>query len=302
MPHLPSVAIVTPSYNQGAYLGATIESVLAQDYPAIDHVVMDACSTDETPAVLARYAGRVRAVVEPDGGQADAINKGFALARGDVLTWLNSDDTLAPGAVAAAAAFLAVHPDVAVVYGDATFIDAAGRHIARCAHVEPFNAKRLLHYTDMIVQPAAFFRRAAFDAVGGLDPALHYAMDYDLWLKLAAAGHKFAHVPRVWAHYRWLGENKSAVGGWKRLREVQRVAARYGRQSLPAYFKLEAVNLHLGDARAALTERRLAGAVGAVARAAGTVLGSPRAVKALCEPNTWRIIRTGRTLRAHAAR
>src|SRR5207247_9700435 len=121
-----------------------------------------------------------------DGGQADAINRGFAQTPGGFLAWLNSADTYATGAVRAAAEFLARHDDVAMVYGDADFIDAAGNAIAPCAHVEPrFSRRRLLHYSDFIVQPAAFFRRAAFEAGGGLDRSLNCARDYDLWRKFA---------------------------------------------------------------------------------------------------------------------
>jgi len=199
------VAIVTPSYNTGRYVGATVRSVLEQGYAPLDYLVMDGGSTDETVEVLKSFGARVRWVSERDKGQSDAINRGFGQTRGEVLGWLNSDDTYAPGALRAAAEFLAAHPDVAMVYGDADFIDASGQRIGRCQHVEPvFNPHRLLHYSDFIVQPAAFFRRSAFEAVGGLDPSLNWAMDYDLWLKFAAAGFKVAYLPRALANYRWL--------------------------------------------------------------------------------------------------
>src|SRR5213078_2278299 len=180
----------------------------------LDYLVMDGGSTDGTVEILKSFGPRLRWISERDRGQSDAINRGFAQT---------------PGAVRAAAEFLARHDDVAMVYGDADFIDAAGNAIAPCAHVEPrFSRRRLLHYSDFIVQPAAFFRRGAFEAVGGLDPTLNWAMDYDLWLKFAAAGFKVAYLPRVLANYRWLGGSKSAAGGWGRLKEVDAVARRHG--------------------------------------------------------------------------
>src|SRR5687767_183954 len=273
----PTFAVITPSYNTGAHVRAAVESVLSQDYPGIDYLVMDGGSTDETGDVLRSYGPRLRWVSERDRGQADAINRGFAQVRGDVLGWLNSDDTYAPGAVRAAADFLARHEDVAMVYGDADFIDAAGNVIGPCAHVEPtFSRKRLLHYSDFIVQPAAFFRRGVFEAVGGLDPSLNWAMDYDLWLKFAARGYKVVYLPRVLANYRWLGDSKSAAGGWGRLKEIDLVARRHGARRTPAYFRLERVNMHLTEGRAALRHRDLGSAAASFARAAGNLAWSPR--------------------------
>lgn len=299
---IPSFAIVTPSYNTGAYVSAAIRSVLDQDWPHVDYLVMDGGSTDNTVEVLTSFGPRLKWVSQRDQGQADAINRGFAQTRGDVLGWLNSDDAYAPGALRAAAEFLGAHPDVAMVYGDADFIDAAGDRVARCAHVEPlFSRRRLLHYSDFVVQPAAFFRRSAFDAVGGLDPSLNWAMDYDLWLKFAAANFKVAYLPRVLANYRWLGDSKSAAGGWGRLKEVDAVARRHGSRRTPAYFRLERVNLHLTEGRAALRHGDVGSAAASLARATGNLLSSPRAMCSLLSPRTWRVIYTGQVLRKRAA-
>ena len=300
-PTTPPVAIVTPSYNTGGHVRAAVESVLAQDYPHVDYVVMDGGSTDDTVDALRGFGPRLRWVSERDRGQSDAINRGFAQTRGDVLGWLNSDDTYAPGAVRAAAEFLARHEDVAMVYGEADFIDAAGNVIGPCAHVEPrFSHKRLLHYSDFIVQPAAFFRRGAFEAVGGLDPSLNWAMDYDLWLKFAARNYKVAYLPRVLAHYRWLGDSKSAAGGWGRLDEVDKVARRHGAKRTPAYFRLERVNLHLAEARQALRHGDYGASASALARATGNLVSSPKAMWSLLSPRTWRVIYTGQVLRSRA--
>lgn len=292
----PTVCIVTPSYNQAPWIEATIQSVLRQDYAPIRYIVMDGGSTDGTIDILRRYDRQIEWVSQADNGQTDAINKGFARGGGEILTWLNSDDTLEPGAVRAAVEYLVKQPDIAVVYGDANFIDPAGRFIGRCAHVEPFNRHRLLHYSDFIVQPAAFFRRSVFEAVGGLDPELNWAMDYDLWLKIAKH-HRMAYIPRVMANYRWFGANKTAMGGIKRIEEVERVARRHGAPQLPAYFCLEAVLIHATQAAGDLRAMRWSDAMRQLHQAARRVLGSRSAMLALLDPHTWHIIWTGQVLR-----
>ncbi len=294
---LPKVSIVTPSFNQGRFIEATIQSILAQDYAGgVEYLVVDGKSTDNTLQVLCAYEGRIRFISEKDQGQSDAVNKGFAQTSGDIIAWVNSDDTLLPNAVSAAVEYLQSHPDVSMVYGNADFIDANGDLIRPCAHIERFNKHRLLHYSDFIVQPAVFMRRAAFEAVGGLDPSLHYAMDYDLWLKLM---HRFpiAYLPKLLAHYRWLGDNKSARGGWDRLREVQRVARHHGAGRLPAFFRLEQINLLMQEAFGAIKYGDVPMAAMLWAKAIGSLLSSPRAIISILSPFTWRIIHTGRVLR-----
>lgn len=124
----PLVSIVTPSYNQARYLETTLRSVLDQNYPAIEYLVADGGSTDGSVEVLQRYTDRLAWwVSEPDRGQTDALNKGFARARGEILAWLNSDDTYEPGAIAAAVAYLTAHPEIGMVYADTHFIDENGR-------------------------------------------------------------------------------------------------------------------------------------------------------------------------------
>lgn len=293
-----TLSIVTPSFNTGSFLGAAIDSVLAQDWPATRYIVMDGGSTDGSVEVLRSFGDRVQWISQKDGGQSDAINKGFEKLGGDVLGWLNSDDTYAPGAFRAAMEFLSAHPEVDLVYGDANFIDARGDLIGPCVHVEPYNRHRLFHYTDFIVQPAAFFRRSAFEAVGRLDPSLNWGMDYDLWLRLAKR-FRIAYQPTVLANFRWLSGNKTATGGFARLREVERIMARHG-LGLPAYNRLEWVNLHLEEARRSLHDGKAAKAAVAFGRAIGNTLRSPRAMLSLLQPRTWKIIWTGQVLRKRA--
>jgi glycosyltransferase involved in cell wall biosynthesis len=295
----PLVSIVTPSYNTGRFIGDAVESVLSQDYPDIEYFVMDGGSTDDTLSELRRFGPRVQWTSGPDKGQSDALNKGFAKSRGSIFGWLNSDDTYAPGAVSAAVEYLQGHPDVAAVYGDANFTDARGEFIARCVHVEPFDRHRLLHYTDFIVQPTVFFRRSAFEAVGGIDTGLHWCMDYDLWLKFVNKGLKIAYLPRHLANFRWLADNKTATGDWGRLKEIEQVVARYG-EGTHAYLRLEMVNLHLQEARKRLAHFRLLGTAASLFRASRTYLGSARAIRSTFQAQTWKIVYTGQVLRKRA--
>jgi glycosyltransferase involved in cell wall biosynthesis len=302
MSPMPRVSIVTPSFNQGRYIETTVRSVLAQDYPNIEYVVIDAASTDSTLDVLRRLSGefpnRFRFVSEPDRGQTHALNKGVAQTTGEILGWLNSDDTFEPGAVAAAVAALKSRPDIDLVYGDANFVDSRDRIITRCAHVEPFDWHRLVHYSDFIVQPAAFFTRQAFDAVGGGDESLQWTMDYDLFLKIASR-FKVAYLPRVMANFKWWGRNKSAVGGRERLAEIERITAAFGGKGLPAYTRLEAAFLDLRTAGAEVRRARMLPAVRYLVSATGRVLASPRAWRSLSSPACWRVMWAGQLLRRH---
>jgi len=300
MGHPLTLSIVTPSFNTGGYLAAAVQSVLDQDWPNLEFLVMDGGSTDGSLDILRSFGERVRWVSEKDQGQSDAINKGFARTSGDVLTWLNADDTLAPGAARAAMEYFAAHPDVALVYGGADYIDFRGNLIGPCVHIEPFSLHRLIHYSDYIVQPAAFFRRSALAKVGGIDPSLNWAMDYDLWLRLARR-YKVAYLPRKLANFRWLKDNKTATGGEARLDEIDRVLAKYG-QGSPAFVRLERVNLRVQEARLALRHRKVGQALSQFARANALLLSSPRAMWSMCRPTTWKIIWTGQVLRARAGK
>jgi len=271
------VSIVTPSLNQGAFIEDTVLSVLAQDHTPLEYVVIDGGSKDETLEVLERHRSRLRFVSEPDEGQAAAINNGFRLTRGQILAWLNSDDTYEPGAVSAAVALLRERPELMLVYGDATLVDIQGREIGPCSNVEPFDLDRLVHHLDFIVQPAAFFRREAFEAVGGLDESLHWSMDYDLWLKIALR-FPVAYLPRKLARYRWTGANKTSRGGLERYAELERVGRRHGAGGLPADFRLEKLALLLREARRRAREGELRAAAGLALSGARTVLSSPRAL------------------------
>jgi glycosyltransferase involved in cell wall biosynthesis len=181
-----TVSVVTPSLNQAPFLETAIESVLGQDYPEIDYLVVDGGSADGTLDILRRHAGRLRWLSEPDRGQTAAVNKGFRLTSGEVIGWLNSDDLYLPGAVRAAVSYLDEHPDIDVVYGDADHIDGDGR-IVEAYPTEPFDLGRLRE-TCFICQPAAFFRRRLIDRVGLLDESLYCGMDYEFCIRAGREG------------------------------------------------------------------------------------------------------------------
>lgn len=188
----PTVTIVTPSYNQGLFIRETIESVLSQDYPAIEYMVIDGASTDDTVSILKSYGSRISWISEPDRGQSEAINKGWKRATGEILAWLNSDDIYLPGAISAAVAYLQNHPDVALIYGDGFHISQDGQPLGRFPS-EPFSSERLKE-TCFIAQPATFVRRSAIEQVGFIRDCLRYCMDYDLWIRLSKR-YRLQYVP-----------------------------------------------------------------------------------------------------------
>jgi glycosyltransferase involved in cell wall biosynthesis len=252
---MPLVTIVTPSYNQGEFIADAIESVLGQDYPAIEYFVMDGGSTDGTLDVLRGYGDRVRWTSGKDGGQSDAIAKGFAKGTGKYIAWMNSDDRYLPGAISAAVAELEAHPEAALVYGQGDFVDREGRFISRCAHIEPWNHERLQRTVNFILQPATVFRRDAYDAIGGIDASLHYVMDYDLWLRFSAR-FPVRHIPQVLAQARAYGDTKTETGGLRRMEEMERMVRRDTGHGLPSSYRREMrIALH-GAFRDAVRARR----------------------------------------------
>jgi glycosyltransferase involved in cell wall biosynthesis len=202
----PTVAVVTPSFEMAGFLRETIDSVLAQDWPHVDYLVMDGGSRDGTRELLESYGDRIRWVSQPDGGQADAVNRGFALSRGAVFTFLNADDVYRPGALRTAVEGFERNPGAGAVYGDADFVDGDGVTVLPYP-VHDFDRDRLLREC-FVCQPAAFVRRDAWEACGGLDARLRYALDYDFWIRLSEH-HPMARIDGTLATSRMHADNKT---------------------------------------------------------------------------------------------
>lgn len=221
---MPSrVRLVTPALNAASFIRQTIESVLAQDYPALEYAVIDGGSTDGTAEIARSYGDRVHVETAADLGQADAIRRGLEGTSCEFVGYLNADDVLFPGAIARLARELEEYPTAAVAYGDAAFIDDRGNSLGRYP-TRPFEAQALLREC-FICQPATLVRRSAYEEVGGIDIDLHLAMDYDLWLKLATR-FPFRYVNEVLAASRMHASNKTLSSRREVYREIFHVLHR----------------------------------------------------------------------------
>jgi glycosyltransferase involved in cell wall biosynthesis len=224
----PLVSIITPSFNQGRFLDQTIRSVLTQDYQPIEYIIIDGGSTDGTVEIIKQYESRLGYwVSERDKGQTEAINKGFAQAKGEILAWINSDDVYYPGAVSAAVETLSRNPDIGLVFGVLYFIDENDRVIGRFNAAQTDLAKLKRGFVHL-PQPSAFFRAEHWRKVGPLDPTFFFAMDYDLWVRLASVT-KFIYVPgNAWAKFRLHSEAKTVSADDRCWPEMLRVHYRDG--------------------------------------------------------------------------
>jgi glycosyltransferase involved in cell wall biosynthesis len=224
----PKISIITPSFNQAKFLRRTIESVLLQGYPNIEYIIIDGDSNDGSQAIIREYESQLAHWESiPDQGQTDAINKGFSKATGKYLAWLNSDDIYHPGALAESVDYLESHPEVGMVYGDCTFIDAADRVIGRFPAAAT-DYQRLRRGYVHVPQQASFFRADLWQKVGPLDPTFYFAMDYDLWVRLAKEA-PLVYLPgHVWASFRLHGEAKTIAADARCWPEMLRVHFREG--------------------------------------------------------------------------
>lgn len=208
---LPKVSIVTPSYNQGRYIRATIESVLGQDYPRIEHIVIDGGSNDETVSILKEYENKIRWVSESDNGQADAINKGIRLSSGSIVAYLNSDDIYLPGTISRVVDEFYRFPDADLVYGDFHAIDEQGNILDKIKTI-PFDHAILLYDANYISQPASFYRRRLLDEIGLFDERLQYLMDYEFFLRAAKRRAVFHLMKTPLSAIRYHGDCKTLTG------------------------------------------------------------------------------------------
>lgn len=215
-----------PSYNQARYLDEAMRSVLAQDYPNLEFLVVDGGSKDESVEIIRRYADRLAWwVSEKDQGHADALNKGFARATGEVLAWLNSDDVYtSPTVVAEAVAYLQAHPEVGMVYADANLTDETGQVIGKFAAKQTSYAQ-MLRGSVHIPQATTFIRADRFREVGPLSLTLFFSFDYDLWVRLAKVS-EIRYLPRLWANFRMHNLGKSVKNDDRCYPDMLRVVQR----------------------------------------------------------------------------
>jgi len=206
-PRRPLVSIITPAYNQADYLAETLDSMLAQDYPNIEYIVLDDGSTDRTPDVLRGYTGRVHWERQANMGQSRTLNRGWGLSRGEYIGYLSSDDLLVPNAIATLVKALQANPDAVVAYCDFDLIDSKGRQVG-VVHAPDFDHHRMVEQLICPPGPGALFRRSVFEHTGGWNERLRKIPDFEFWLRAARLG-RFVRVPQVLAQYRVHEESAS---------------------------------------------------------------------------------------------
>jgi glycosyltransferase involved in cell wall biosynthesis len=253
----PRITVVTPSFNQAAYLERTICSVLDQGYPNLEYIIVDGGSTDGSGEIIRRYADRLAWwVSEPDRGQTDAINKGLRRATGEWVAWQNSDDIYYPGAFHNLAMAVEVHPQSGLIIGDMMLIDEQDRPLRDIRYVKP-SYKALLAEGMLLANQATFWRRSLQDKVGLLDDTYHCSFDYEWFLRLAQHA-EGAHVARLWGALRLHGETKTSLLAPRFQEENQRILA--GREMSvwqKKLYKLRRLALMLGSGQVSYVLRGL---------------------------------------------
>jgi len=251
-------SIVTASFNQGRFVRDCIESVRAQTGVEWEHLIQDAGSTDETPAVLKEYP-HLQCVFEKDKGMSDGINKGFLRATGDWVMWLNTDDYLLPDALAKVAAFAEKNPEVAVIYGDTLFVKE-NKEIIQHRREHDFDYKVLVYYGCYIQSTSTFFRRDIIRAGHLLNVDYRVCMDYEYYVRLARLGYQFKHLPEALAAFRWHDTNTSSTQVQRRYDERWRVKREHFQLTGRNYFQAQWVMqllLYLFQVRRAMLLRKV---------------------------------------------
>ncbi len=238
---LPKVSIIMPSFNQGQFLETSIHSVLEQDYPNIEYILVDGGSKDNSVEIIKKYQDHLAWwVSEKDKGHADALNKGFSHATGEILAWLNSDDIYFPNAVSEAVSILTSHPEVGMVYGDADLIDDSGETVGKFASKQT-SYRQMLRGSVHIPQATTFIRAEVWRQVGPLDLSLFFSFDYDLWVKIAKVS-KVLYVPKRWAKFRIHSAGTTIVNDDRCYPDMLRVLEREsGRSSWLSWMRLRMI-------------------------------------------------------------
>lgn len=225
--NLPSISIVTPAFNQGNFLERTIESIILQNYPALEYIIQDGGSEDRTLEILERYKSHLKHWESTqDEGQSHALNLGFSRSSGEIMAYLNSDDLLLPGSLHYIGEYFAKHPEVDVIYGHRILIDENNQEIGRW--VLPYHDSAILSWADYIPQETLFWRRTIWNKVGGkIDESFRFAMDWDLILRFRDAGAKFVRLPRFLGAFRIHPDQKTSTYiSNMGLEEMNRIRAR----------------------------------------------------------------------------
>ncbi len=242
-PHLPSITIITPSFNQAAFLEQTIQSVLSQGYPALQYGIIDGGSTDGSIDIIERYRKQLDfAVIEKDNGQTEAINKGLKQAKGEIVGWLCSDDTLLPGALQTVGTHFMHQPKDDWLAGACAMIDIDGKQESVIRPGGVFTLEGILLRSDEhpfnLPQPGVFWRRSLHDQLGLLDESLHYCMDFEFWLRLVSAGYRPTLINDTLATYRLHDSSKSCAAPMGFIREHIEVEGEYAK-SLPLMQRMQ---------------------------------------------------------------
>jgi glycosyltransferase involved in cell wall biosynthesis len=256
----PSVAVATAVRNQSAYVARSVASVLAQRYPRLDYVVKDGDSSDGTLEWLDEHAeGSFRLLKGADAGQSAALNQAFAEANGEIMTFLNGDDVLRPGALAYAAGYFLQHPEVDVIYGHRQIIDPHDREVGRWWL--PAHDNGVVRHRDYIPQEGSFWRRCIWERVGGIDSSFQFAFDWDLFLRFGEAGARFVRVPEFLAAFRTHPQQKTRTHSESLGRaEVERVLRRVHGRVLPRWRRNLAVSRYVAASAVLTWRHRLRGA------------------------------------------
>lgn len=235
----PKISIVTPSYNQGQFIELAINSVLEQNYPNFEHIILDNCSTDHTITILEKYPHLIWKS-QRDRGQSDALNQGFSMATGDIIGWLNADDHYLPGCFDEVVQSFTNHPETDIAYGDYYWTDERGKIIQSRREIDfDFFILKYLHVL-YIPSTTTFFKRKIFQEDNFLDISLKYSMDYEFFLRLAHKQYKFTHINSYLANFRWHQHSKSTIATKEQLEEKNRALLSHDRvlQQVPPQLEL----------------------------------------------------------------
>jgi glycosyltransferase involved in cell wall biosynthesis len=237
----PKISVITPSFNQGKFIEETIRSVLLQNYPNLEFIVIDGGSQDETLSIIRKYSPWITCwISEPDSGQTEAINKGFRIATGDLMGWLNSDDTYTPGALWRVARYFREHSETNLVYGEAWVVNEIGFRLRPCRYIKETFSKYELLNTDPIVQPATFWTRQLWLSIGELDTRFTWGFDWEYFIR-ANQQTAMCYIPEYLANIRWHSQNKTFTGGAARHAELARITRLHGRWWYPNNLMYQAI-------------------------------------------------------------